>query len=84
MSEVVHASPVKVIVCVVHSMYRLRISDRFAGTLVVNVTGLCGCDCESNTVGFCIWYKCSTELHSSLCHFPYACMQYMVRHWCSK
>lgn len=33
-------------------LYSLVISDRFAGSVVVRVTGLCGCDCERTRVSF--------------------------------
>ena len=77
-----NTAPVSRTYTCIHSVfclfYSLTISDRFAGSVVIQVTGLCGCDCERDTVSFSIWYEWQQQLYVSLTVSSYAhtvCMQ---------
>lgn len=71
-----NTAPVSHTYTCIHSVfclfYSLTISDRFAGSVVIQVTGLCGCDCERDMVSFSIWYEWQQQLYVSLTVSSYA------------
>ena len=84
MSDLASVSPVEVIVyCMCSILFNsLKISDRFAGSVVIRVSGLCSCDCETNMVGFLVQVQHCILLQSV--SFSYAYIQHIRTYMCSR